>query len=489
MAVKAVAVPNKQEKKGKDAPFFLLLLGIGVTAVGWFALRGRKPSTAVIVMGKVTDTTGAPIVGAVVSLDSHTATSDAGGNYRVTGLTPADYTGTCAAAGFITQDVTIGMTAGGTYTLNVVMSQEALPIVVRGKVTDEATGLPIAGAVVVLQSVTNEYQATTAADGTYSLMDLVSDTYAVGCAADNYLPASSEVSAITGGEYTVNLVMTPVPITIRLPAVERNSPRWYWLSPYSWSQIYNPAGMSGSGGPIGPILILDTQQLANQWFQISRYLVRFYGDAGNAGLATSGALRLLCNSKRQQQTPYQNLGVVLCAITNPSLTFVENDFYKVNIGLRLSDDIRYLSEMSPGNWLQWNLNQAGVDYMKAHSGNICFALVWENDASMEEPFWPGPMSGMQLTFGSNPATDAELVVGIGFTRLQRRGNGMKWVRAVISIAMAGTVIYGFIMKMVPWEDSGPSPLPQSAGGITTVARKRRLKHRQSWTSSKRRYWN
>ena len=32
---------------------------------------------------------------------------------------------------------------------------------------------------------------------------------------------------------------------------------------------------------------------------------------------------------------------------------------------------------------------------------------------------------------------------------------MRWVRAIISIAMAGTVIYGFIIKIVPWEAFAP----------------------------------
>lgn len=35
------------------------------------------------------------------------------------------------------------------------------------------------------------------------------------------------------------------------------------------------------------------------------------------------------------------------------------------------------------------------------------------------------------------------------------GSRMRWVRPIISIAMAGTVIYGFIVKMIPWEAFAP----------------------------------
>lgn len=32
---------------------------------------------------------------------------------------------------------------------------------------------------------------------------------------------------------------------------------------------------------------------------------------------------------------------------------------------------------------------------------------------------------------------------------------MKWVRPVISIAFAGTVIYGFVVGKIPWEAFSP----------------------------------
>jgi len=32
---------------------------------------------------------------------------------------------------------------------------------------------------------------------------------------------------------------------------------------------------------------------------------------------------------------------------------------------------------------------------------------------------------------------------------------IKWVRPVISLAMAGTIVYGFIVKMIPWEVFSP----------------------------------
>ncbi len=34
-------------------------------------------------------------------------------------------------------------------------------------------------------------------------------------------------------------------------------------------------------------------------------------------------------------------------------------------------------------------------------------------------------------------------------------SGIRWVRPIISIAMAGTVIYGFIVQTIPWAAFSP----------------------------------
>ena len=72
--------------------------------------------------GKVSTTSGSGIAGASVSAGSYGATTDAAGNYSISGMTPATYAVTATAAGYNTSTQSATIVAGGTTTANFVLA-------------------------------------------------------------------------------------------------------------------------------------------------------------------------------------------------------------------------------------------------------------------------------------------------------------------------------------------------------------------------------
>ena len=117
----------------KDKSKMGIIAGIGIAAAGigiYFATRAHaQPAIPSNLTGKVTDAgTSQPIAGATVTLGSHTATTDASGDYAITNLTAGPYTITIAAEGYV----------GGSHQITLVegdnVQDVALPAYTEGRI-------------------------------------------------------------------------------------------------------------------------------------------------------------------------------------------------------------------------------------------------------------------------------------------------------------------------------------------------------------------
>lgn len=124
--------------------------------------------------GKVNNmNTSAAVAGASVSIvdgpnAGKSTTTDMSGNYSFTALQQSGFTVNASAANYISQS--LGVTLTSSRTLNFSLRPQPAGITLNGRVTDAATGGPIAGAVV---SINGRYRAPTDSLGNYSVTGLL----------------------------------------------------------------------------------------------------------------------------------------------------------------------------------------------------------------------------------------------------------------------------------------------------------------------------
>ncbi len=205
-------------------------LGVPVTSQSFVLVR-TKPFT---ISGKVTDTHGAPIGGATVTLvkDSPVpgilkVTTEANGLYSVTmdpGPYNGDYSIDAVAAGFLESAVTIAaIPNGAAITQNFVLKQTH-PFTITGRVVD-ANG-PIGLANIIVESVNQEtgvgaippnqnYSALTDAAGNYLISvnpGAYTGGYAVSAGARGFRGAMvTDVEQPSAASVTVNFSLVPLP--------------------------------------------------------------------------------------------------------------------------------------------------------------------------------------------------------------------------------------------------------------------------------------
>ncbi len=161
------------------------------------ALKAVPPSTYTI-SGYVTDySTGAPLSGAVVNLTYYgsavgTTTSNAQGQYSLTGVLNATYALSATLAGFNPASLTVTV-QGANVVQNISLS--TLPpkaYYITGTVTDATTHAAIKGAVVTLNATL--LSNTTNTNGVYLLSPVYAGIYTVACSASGY---STQTTAVT----------------------------------------------------------------------------------------------------------------------------------------------------------------------------------------------------------------------------------------------------------------------------------------------------
>lgn len=169
-----------------------------------------------IIAGQVVNNVNSqPIVGATVEVYQDgflyaSATTNALGNYSISGFSDGSYTVTASASGFSSIALGARVVAGLTTTLN--FSLPINPGTISGTITSQSSGLPIANAAVKLfQNNTLIASALTNVSGAYSLTGIPQGAYTIQAEATNFRTASQGVSVTAGVTTTANLALTSSP--------------------------------------------------------------------------------------------------------------------------------------------------------------------------------------------------------------------------------------------------------------------------------------
>jgi hypothetical protein len=164
--------------------------------------------TTVSVTGTVTDSaTAAPISSATVSVQEQsgkTATTNSSGAYTLSGVYWGSIHLAAAKTNYTTKTVPLTLTAGSNATQNIAL--DPITGAISGTVTDtQAGGAGLAGATVIVNSVTPVISTTTAANGTYTLTGVPVGTRTINASAANYVAANSGNVTVTANQTTTGI--------------------------------------------------------------------------------------------------------------------------------------------------------------------------------------------------------------------------------------------------------------------------------------------
>ncbi|GAA4876753.1 hypothetical protein GCM10023310_65670 [Paenibacillus vulneris] len=173
------------------------------------------PPLPAAVQGKITDTGGVPIPGAMILLKSPfgavlaTQSSDANGLYAFAQLIPATYTIIAGADRYQAQ--TAGVVLSPNQTSNQNFALKANPATVAGTVT--GNGIPIAGALVEVVNDKGQVIAFTNSGlaGTYSIGSLTPGTYRLRVSDPGFAAQLIGFTVGAGGSITINVDLAPNP--------------------------------------------------------------------------------------------------------------------------------------------------------------------------------------------------------------------------------------------------------------------------------------
>ena len=176
----------------------------GSTTTKNFAL---SPIPTGSVAGSVLDSfTNFPIPGAVVSYSGGNTTTDAGGNFTLSGIPTGTQTITASATNYQSSSKNLSITQGGTGRTNFSLNAAAVGTL-SGTVTDASTGAPILGASLTYQGG----NTLTNASGVYSLVSAPSGTSTLAVSAGGYISKNLSATVSTNQTTTLNVQLTPVP--------------------------------------------------------------------------------------------------------------------------------------------------------------------------------------------------------------------------------------------------------------------------------------
>lgn len=184
------------------------VVGAGAATIQNFALPLLPGSIA----GQVTDSsTGIAIGGTSISYTSAgtttATTTDANGNYSLTGLAPATYSLTASAAGYTPQGAGVVVATNATTTQNFALA--VLPGAIAGTIRDSHTAAVIGGATVSYATGGVTTKVTADAGGAYRLANVPPGTYTVTASATGYAGQSIAVSVTTNATTTQNFSLAP----------------------------------------------------------------------------------------------------------------------------------------------------------------------------------------------------------------------------------------------------------------------------------------
>jgi hypothetical protein len=153
------------------------------------------------ITGSVKTTSGAAIVGASVGFGGGTATTDANGNYTLTGVPVGTVQLVASASGFqnATQSVTVA--GGKTSTANFTLAAAPAGGTVTGKITNASTGGIVTGATVSWSGGST----TSNTSGIYMLTNVTAGTQNITAVKTGYLSRTLAVGVTGGATSTLNI--------------------------------------------------------------------------------------------------------------------------------------------------------------------------------------------------------------------------------------------------------------------------------------------
>lgn len=183
----------------------------GVTATANFTLVSGSGA----VTGTVKDSSGAAIVGASVGYSGGTTTTNATGNYTLSGVPVGTIQLMASATGFQSSTQNVTIQGGVTVTANFTLAPAASTGTVTGKVTNISTGGVISGAKVSWSGGS----ATANSSGIYTLSNVTAGSQTITATATGYLARSSTVNVAGGNTVTNNFQLsTAGKLTIKVTA-------------------------------------------------------------------------------------------------------------------------------------------------------------------------------------------------------------------------------------------------------------------------------
>lgn len=177
------------------------------------------------VMGKITDVSGTPVIGAVCAIntddvsarETYSDTTDNDGVFNIPGVPAGTWSLTITATGY--QQKTLSVTVNSGETTDVPESETQVTPSGKGTVTgivkDAANDSPLEG---VSISVTNApAPVSSGSDGAYTLQNVTAGLQTVTAAKTNYIDYSSSVTVIADSTVSHNISMTPEDIPVPDP--------------------------------------------------------------------------------------------------------------------------------------------------------------------------------------------------------------------------------------------------------------------------------
>lgn len=152
--------------------------------------------------GVVSTQDGTPLGGVEIATSPSTgfAVTGAAGGYAIANVPPGSYQVSASRSGYVPATKTADVSAGGVGYVDFRLEPEVVPGMISGRVTDSATGGPIAGAAVMTDPASS--QVTTDADGRYMIADLAAGSYQVHAEAAGYAPGDGGPAAVNAGQTT-----------------------------------------------------------------------------------------------------------------------------------------------------------------------------------------------------------------------------------------------------------------------------------------------
>lgn len=178
-----------------------ILNSTGVPSVARIVRISSSGGATGALAGTVTNTSGAPLLGATVTAGSSTAQTASDGTWSIQNLAAGTFTVTAALSGYSSASESAGVTAGSTTTAGTLALAPVNPGNVTGQVVN-GSGTAVAGAAVSSQGLT----VTTDANGNYTLANLPAGSTSITASATGFANGSASVTVVAGTTTTAPVI-------------------------------------------------------------------------------------------------------------------------------------------------------------------------------------------------------------------------------------------------------------------------------------------